>query len=499
MATTEHSTELAVEVIGATANVRAGDVTEGEDFASLVASVTERGVLVPILVTEGHRDDDRQFVCVDGHRRLAAARAAGLERIPARMVETDDAADASVLAMVANVRRLNLGPVEEADAYVGILEAKGWTQKRLAASLGVSPQLVAGRLKLARLPAGVRDQVTAGAVTLAAVPALEKVAEIAPVVAEAAVALDEGERLRNEDDVVEVLRHLAWSRGVDGPFVAEIRTAGYSLRALGLDESRHPKLAKQWKDKVGGGYNELTLAAADEQLTDAARAFGCLVEIDDRAFVTDETWWADRVAAALDAYTPPKRAGAAAADEPADDAEAQKKAKAREREKERKERLAAGARNRELEQVLRVALSNPDEITPEVARLVAAAAIAELSPGRVGFVFDELHTVTTTGTGDKRREKTATKPIDEIVAWVVDWVLAAEQPSQVLGRAAAVLLAGYLADDAVVPQSQRPYEPGHAREPANRVLAAAPDEVAPVLVAGFKKRLGWLLSKGGED
>lgn len=490
MTTTEHATELAVEAITTGDNVRAGDVADGEDFAELVASVRERGLLVPLLVTAA-ADEDEPFLLVDGHRRLAAARKAGLEQVPVRIVGAENPADVAVLALVANVRRLALDPVEEADAYVRILEAKGWSQKRLAASLGVSPGLVSSRLRIARLPQGVRAQVAGGKLPLAVLPEIEKVAAVSPAIAEAVSDPDRVETLpRDALDVAAELRQLAWDRRSDpGPYILELGRGGSSLQGFGLDPDEHPELAKLWKEKLGQ-YEYLHLPGTTEELADQARAYGCLLEVGPYAFLTDEAWVADRVGEALKRRRRPRQGGAAASS-PASD-EDQKAAKAAQREEQRVEALAAVARNQELEQVLRVSLSGDEALTSDVARLIAAAALTEISPGRVALVFGELHAVTKTGTESKQRVKVTTKPAPEIASWMRGWVLGASNPGEILTRTATLMLAHYLGDPRAVAQSQRPY---HHDEPlpVHNVLPAVPETVDPVLVAQFRERFKYTL------
>ena len=496
-------TELPVGDIGSTGNVRTGPVEEGEDFEALVASIRERGVLAPVLVSP--HTGETAFVLVDGHRRLAAARVVGLERIPARVVEISDRADGEVLAMVANGRRLNLGPVEEADAYVRILEANGWTQKRLAASLGVSEAHVGGRLKLSRLPQEVRTQISDGAVPLSSVPLVEKVATASPALAEALVServMDRYGAPSSTGTVSHALRDVEWGRtgrGYGGeadrslPFVTELisgRGHETSLASYGLVEADHPELAARWKAAQADQWDPIKLVGTFADLCDQARAYGCLLELDDRVFVTDEAWMVDRVSEAITAHKPRKAPAAATAPSEED----AKEAKAAEREKLRVEQLAAGARNRDLERVLRVALSRPERIELEVARLLAAAALASVSGRRVALVFSDLHAVTTTGKDDRRREKTALKPDAAISEWIRTWVIKPETGVDVLGRAAAVLLAHHLVDDRAVPQSQRPYH-HEAPLPVGYVAAAAPDEADDALIERFKERNRWNLGR----
>ena len=132
-------------------------VFEQEAFEELVHSVREFGVLQPIVV----RPKGEDFELIMGERRLRAAKAAGLSAIPAVVRET---ADENMLrdALLENLHRANLNPLEEASAYKQLLEDFGSTQEELADRLGRSRPQITNTLRLLRLPLDIQSKVAAG-------------------------------------------------------------------------------------------------------------------------------------------------------------------------------------------------------------------------------------------------------------------------------------------------------------------------------------------------
>ena len=119
----------------------------------LAASVRSIGVLQPLLVTAG---DGGRFTLVAGERRWRAARLAGLREVP--VVVTSLAGDELLTAaLVENVQREDLSPLEEAGAYARLLAASGESQARIAERVGKSRSTVANSLRLLGLPAPIRD------------------------------------------------------------------------------------------------------------------------------------------------------------------------------------------------------------------------------------------------------------------------------------------------------------------------------------------------------
>jgi len=128
-----------------------------DGLASLTASITEHGVIQPIVVTE--TIDGYQLVA--GERRLRAAQAAGLDRIPAVVRQLADREQLEV-ALVENLQREDLDPLETADAYRQLIDEFGFSQDDLAARVGRARSTVANTLRLLDLAPGVQAAVADG-------------------------------------------------------------------------------------------------------------------------------------------------------------------------------------------------------------------------------------------------------------------------------------------------------------------------------------------------
>jgi ParB family chromosome partitioning protein len=128
-----------------------------DSLAALSASIRDHGVIQPILVTEtidGYR-------LIAGERRLRAAQAAGLERIPAVVRQLADRSQLE-LALVENLQRDDLDPIETADAYRQLIDEFGFTQDDLATRVGRARSTVTNTLRLLDLAPETRSAIAAG-------------------------------------------------------------------------------------------------------------------------------------------------------------------------------------------------------------------------------------------------------------------------------------------------------------------------------------------------
>jgi len=132
-----------------------------EDLAELVHSVREFGVLQPVVVRD---TGEGTYELIMGERRTRAAREAGLDSIPAVIRDT---ADEHLLrdALLENLHRSELNPLEEASAYQQLLEDFGITQEELASRIGRSRPQISNTIRLLKLPVPVQQRVAAGVLT----------------------------------------------------------------------------------------------------------------------------------------------------------------------------------------------------------------------------------------------------------------------------------------------------------------------------------------------
>jgi len=130
------------------------------DLEDLAASIREHGVLQPVLVTETL--DGYQLIA--GERRVRASRLAGLERVPALVRQLADR-DQLEVALVENVQRSDLDPIEEALAYRQLIDEFGLTQERVAERVGKARATVANKLRLLDLHPDVQAAIGDGRLT----------------------------------------------------------------------------------------------------------------------------------------------------------------------------------------------------------------------------------------------------------------------------------------------------------------------------------------------
>ncbi|MFW5967036.1 MAG: ParB/RepB/Spo0J family partition protein [Persicimonas sp.] len=123
----------------------------------LAASIAESGVIQPLVV----REDGDGYELIAGERRWRAAKIAGEDEVPAVVREVTDA-EAYALALVENVQREDLNPMEEASAYARLLEEYDFTQEELADQIGKSRSSIANAVRLLNLPQKVCDMVASG-------------------------------------------------------------------------------------------------------------------------------------------------------------------------------------------------------------------------------------------------------------------------------------------------------------------------------------------------
>ena len=133
-----------------------------EELKELADSIRAHGVIQPLLVTRGEGLD--QFILIAGERRLLACRLAGLEQVPAIVREASEQ-ERVELALVENVKRADLTPLETAEAYRQLAELFGLAHEQIAARVGKSRAAVTNTLRLLKLPENVRKALADGSIS----------------------------------------------------------------------------------------------------------------------------------------------------------------------------------------------------------------------------------------------------------------------------------------------------------------------------------------------
>jgi ParB family chromosome partitioning protein len=159
---TEVATQNEVAISSISPNPRQPRTVFDEDALNeLIASIKEIGILQPPVVRRVGND---RYELIMGERRFRAAKAAGLTKIPVIIRQTPDN-ELLREALIENIHRSQLNPLEEAAAYAGLLTDFGCTHDELAAKLGRSRPLISNMLRLLNLPATVQRKVAAGVIS----------------------------------------------------------------------------------------------------------------------------------------------------------------------------------------------------------------------------------------------------------------------------------------------------------------------------------------------
>lgn len=213
-----------------------------DELEGLAASIREVGVLQPIVVRPG--PEEGSYVLVAGERRLRAAAMAEISMIPAMIRESETAANDLTEALIENVQRSDLSPLEEAAGYRNLLEDFGMTHEEVASRVGKSRSAVTNTLRLLLLPPPIHGLLERGELSAGHARALLALDDEAYAVSVAKRAAEEGWSVRRVEDAVH--RHAQSVEPISRPGVAAVRPAAI----IELEE----RLAEQLETGVSIDY-----------------------------------------------------------------------------------------------------------------------------------------------------------------------------------------------------------------------------------------------------
>jgi len=229
------------------------------DFKSLgelAASIRASGVIQPVIVRR-HADG---YQLIAGERRWRAARQAGLERIPALVRDATDAQSLE-LALIENLLREDLNPMDEAEAYQKLLAQFSWTQEELAQRIGKDRSSIANCLRLLKLPAEIQADLRGGRLTMGHARALLALPTDAEQLRLRDEILAHDWSVRATEDSVRAAEELARKRGAP---VKRARRRSAELAALeeALQRALMTRVRIVGNDRTG--KIEVVYASADE-------------------------------------------------------------------------------------------------------------------------------------------------------------------------------------------------------------------------------------------
>jgi ParB family chromosome partitioning protein len=219
----------------------------------LAESIRSKGVLLPLIVrraTDG-------YVLVAGERRWRAAQKAGLRELPVMVREVSDK-EAFEIALIENIQREDLNPVEEAEAYKRLIEEHGLTQEELAARVGKERSTVANALRLLRLPDPIKQAIVAGQLSMGHARALLAIADEGDLRKAAEKVISEELSVRAVEALVQRLK----SRRL--PKEKRDGHGGVQVRHLVEKLQRRLGAKVELKDKGGSGTLEIRYGSLQE-------------------------------------------------------------------------------------------------------------------------------------------------------------------------------------------------------------------------------------------
>ena len=140
-----------------------------EALKELASSISEFGIIQPLTVTkkviETSTGTDVEYELVAGERRLRASKIAGLERVPAIIRQQQPKKEKLELAIIENIQRENLNPIESARSFAQLQDDYGMTQREIAARMGKSREVVANTMRLLSLPTYIQEAISQGKIS----------------------------------------------------------------------------------------------------------------------------------------------------------------------------------------------------------------------------------------------------------------------------------------------------------------------------------------------
>ena len=134
-----------------------------QSLDDLTRSVREHGIVQPLVVT---RTADNRYRLIAGERRFRAAQKAGLQSVPAVIKDLQKEGDALQIALIENIQREDLNPIEEANAYHQLHDEFGLTQEEISRRVGKERSTVANFLRLLKLPETVKQRLASGQLSM---------------------------------------------------------------------------------------------------------------------------------------------------------------------------------------------------------------------------------------------------------------------------------------------------------------------------------------------
>jgi ParB/RepB/Spo0J family partition protein len=469
--TTMTTPTIEISKIDVAEDFNARTTMEADGLERLSASIATEGLIQPILVKA---TEDGRATVIAGHRRLAAAKLAGIEEVPVNYYEGERERPAS---FVENVHREDLDPIDLARGLRAIAEEFNLTtNKDIGFQVKLSATTVGDHLRLLRLPEGCQARIASGEVPVDAERVLRKVAEVSPRIAECVCEMAVRRKVAPRDfvrDFADLLAETAEGRFEDKPTMIDARSVPFDVVADRVERADLLARYEATRPHLLGTKFGFRLGEAD---LDAVRAARCLVEhkVDEGnfytsvAYITDREMAADIVRRTVESSeaTAKKRAEEEAAwrersgqiEQTPDEVKDARKA---EREKAKKAAVKARTFNGELGRnlVRRRGKGTRREQSLSRAKAVAAVLLADNDslPARgLRLVLPQLQEVEVKELkSGEERQKVDYSGVPECRTYLENRIAEARSADEVLELLADTLIAGLVSDEAELPQTRR--------------------------------------------
>ena len=225
-----------------------------EELSSLADSIKEYGLIQPITV----RRVGERYQIIAGERRWRAARMAGLSEVPVSIISADDK-KAAEMALVENIQRSDLDPIEEAEAFSSLIEEYGLTHEEVGRRTGRSRTSVTNTLRLLELPKEVRKMLSDGTLSEGHAKVLMGLKDDAKIENAAQSVVARGLSVRETEKLVREL--MAPTR----PTQSKTRTAEANEYSRQLERKLTTKLARPVKIVQNGEKSSLSIGFTDNK------------------------------------------------------------------------------------------------------------------------------------------------------------------------------------------------------------------------------------------
>jgi ParB family chromosome partitioning protein len=187
-------------------------------FEELVESVRDRGILQPLLV----RSAEQGYQLIAGERRWRAAQMAGLQRVPVIIKESAEP-EAFELALIENIQRKDLNPIEEGEAYLRLRQEFNLSQQEIAKKIGKERSTVANMIRLLKLPERIRNDLIDGALSMGHARALLALSEPSVQLQARKTIIKKGLSVREAEKLVQSLQKKPKRNKVSAPIDEHMR------------------------------------------------------------------------------------------------------------------------------------------------------------------------------------------------------------------------------------------------------------------------------------